>query len=86
MARIIRVGETVRITDVGIFAAFVKKGDVATVNDVDLEGNYIGVWLENENWNYDQYVCVRSHDGDDCDNRSITFLHDSQKLIDKPKK
>ena len=86
MARVIRVGETVRITDVGIFAEFVKKGDVATVCGVDLGGNYMGVWLENENWDCSQYVCVRIHNRDDCDNLSITFLHDSQKLVDKPKK
>ncbi|QVG64019.1 hypothetical protein Mithridates_00132 [Acinetobacter phage Mithridates] len=80
----IRVGDTVRVTDTEVFADFVQKGDIATITDIEFEEGCIDIWMESDEWGWDQFLRIRTGDFSEWDNLSITFLHDSQKLVDKP--
>lgn len=80
----IKVGDTVRVTDVEVFAGFVKKGDIATITDIEFEEGYIYIWMKGYEWGWNQFIRIRTGDFSEWDNLSITFLHDSQKLVDKP--
>lgn len=82
----IKVGDTVRITDIDVFADFVQKGDIATITDSEFEKGYIDIWMESDEWGWNQFLRIRTDDFSEWDNLSITFLHDSQKLVDKPSK
>ena len=80
----IKVGDTVRITDTGVFADFVEKGDVATITDIEFEEGHVDIWMESEEWGWNQFLSVKTGGYSEWDNQSVTFLHDSQKLVDKP--
>ena len=82
----IKVGDTVRIADRYPFAVFVNKGDVAKVTNVVVDGEYIDLTLESFGWPWDQIACVKVVGEGNFKNKSVTFLHDSQKLVDKPSK
>jgi len=82
----IKVGDTVRVTDTEVFAEFVQKGDIATITDIEFEEGYVDIWMESDEWGWDQFLCIRTDDFSEWDNLSVTFLHDSQKLVDKPDK
>lgn len=79
----IKVGDTVRISKKGIFAPFVRKGDVATVTDLEFDGDCVQLWLHGFGWPLEQTVTIGTgiFDGS---NKYTTFLHPSQKLVDKP--
>lgn len=81
----IKVGDTVRICKKDIFAPFVKKGDVATVKDVEFDGDCIDILLSAFGWGWDQSVTISRNESVRYNTRT-TFLHCSQKLVDKPKK
>lgn len=80
----IKVGDTVRVTDVEVFADFVQKGDIATITDIKFEEGYIDIWMEGDEWGWNQFVRISTDDFRGRGNLSITFLHQSQKLVDKP--
>lgn len=80
----IKVGDTVRVTDVEGFAGFVQKGDIATIIDIEFEDGYIDIWMEGDEWGWIQFVRISIDGFRGWDNLSVTFLHDSQKLVDKP--
>lgn len=80
----IKVGDTVRVTDVEVFVGFVQKGDIATITDIEFEEGYIDIWMKSDEWGWNQFVRISTDDFREWDNLSITFLHDSQKLVDKP--
>lgn len=48
----IKVGDTVRVTDVEVFADFVQKGDIATITDIEFEEGYIDIWMEGDEWGW----------------------------------
>lgn len=80
----IKVGDTVRITSIRRCADFVKKGDVAKVVEVGEHAYSFGLWLESSTWNWKQYITVYKTKVEFERNSALTFLHKSQKLVDKP--
>ncbi|MGQ1358453.1 hypothetical protein ACT414_18815 (plasmid) [Acinetobacter baumannii] len=79
----IRVGDTVRICKKDIFAPFVRKGDLAIVKDMQFDEDCVDLWLDSFGWHHEQVVTI-SRNRSYPPNKYITFLHDSQKLVDKP--
>ncbi|AIW02837.1 hypothetical protein [Acinetobacter phage P577] len=80
----IKVGDTVRVTDTEVFADFVQKGDIATIADIEFGDVYVDIWMESDKWGWTQFVRISTDDFRGWGNLSVTFLHDSQKLVDKP--